>query len=43
MAKQSEASKKQRTGDSIVIALVVLVPIGCFAASRRKSARHDGG
>jgi apolipoprotein N-acyltransferase len=32
-----------RTGDSAVIALVVLVLIGCFAASRRQSARHDGG
>jgi apolipoprotein N-acyltransferase len=32
-----------RTGDSVVIALVVLVLIGCFAASRRQSARHDGG
>ncbi len=32
-----------RTGDSVVIVLVVLVLVGCFAASRRRSARPDGG
>jgi apolipoprotein N-acyltransferase len=32
-----------RTGDSVVIALLVLVLMGCFAASRRQSAPHDGG
>jgi apolipoprotein N-acyltransferase len=32
-----------RTGDSVVIVLVVLVLVGCFAASRRQSARPDGG
>ena len=32
-----------RTGDSVVIALLVLILMGCFAASRRQSAPHDGG
>jgi apolipoprotein N-acyltransferase len=32
-----------RTGDSVVIALLVLLLMGCFAASRRQSAPHDGG
>ncbi len=32
-----------RTGDSVVIALLVLILMGCFVASRRHSTPHDGG